>query len=93
MTTITSLTNLAAAVDVPQVCEVLGADGLVYQDVDDLIAVGTELNPSIEEFDAACFTGKYVTQDIDEQYLEALEKTGRGASRTRSGQRASLVAA
>jgi amidophosphoribosyltransferase len=31
------------------VCEVLGADGLVYQDVDDLIATGRELNPSITE--------------------------------------------
>jgi amidophosphoribosyltransferase len=43
---------------VVQVCEVLGADGLVYQEVEDLIEVGKELNPSIKEFDAACFTGR-----------------------------------
>jgi amidophosphoribosyltransferase len=40
---------------------VLRADGLVYQDVDDLLAVGYGLNPNIKTFDAACFDGHYVT--------------------------------
>ncbi len=44
-----------------QICSVLGADGLVYQEVEDLIAVGHELNPAIERFDASCFDGKYCT--------------------------------
>lgn len=44
-----------------QICDVLRADGLVYQDVDDLLEVGKALNPSIKEFDAACFDGHYVT--------------------------------
>lgn len=39
----------------------LRADGLVYQDVDDLLEVGTTLNPNIKQFDAACFDGHYVT--------------------------------
>jgi amidophosphoribosyltransferase len=76
-----------------QVCEVLGADGLVYQDVSALLDVGKELNPTVDEFDAACFTGHYVTGDIDAEYLDALEKSGRGANRRRAGQRASLLAA
>lgn len=75
-----------------QICKTLGADGLVYQEVDDLIAVGQELNPTIKTFDAACFDGHYVTGDIDDAYLEALESTGRGAKRTRAGQKTSLVA-
>ena len=45
----------------PQVCNVLGADGMVYQDVNDLMSVGHELNPEITTFDASCFDGKYVT--------------------------------
>lgn len=77
----------------PQVKDVLGADGLVYQDVEDLLAVGYELNPNIKTFDAACFDAHYVTGDIDEQYLARLESSGRGASRTRSGQKTSLVGA
>lgn len=74
-----------------QVREVLGADGLVYQDVEDLIAVGKQLNPSITTFDAACFDGRYVTGDIDEEYLAALEASGRGANRLRAGQKTSLI--
>lgn len=50
-----------AAVCCVQICEVLRADGLVYQDVDDLLEVGMALNPNIKTFDAACFDGHYVT--------------------------------
>lgn len=74
-----------------QICEVLGADGLVYQSVEDLVAVGQELNPGIRRFDDSCFTGSYVTGDIDEAYLRALEESGRGKSRTRAGRMTSLV--
>lgn len=44
-----------------EVCEVLRADGLVYQDLEDLLEVGYSQNPSITRFDAACFDGHYVT--------------------------------
>lgn len=47
-----------------QVCDVLRADGLVYQDVEDLLEVGKALNPSIKQFDAACFDGHYVTGGV-----------------------------
>jgi amidophosphoribosyltransferase len=74
------------------VCKVLRADGLVYQAVDDLLAVGRALNPAVTTFDAACFDAHYVTGDIDLDYLDALEK-GRGAGRDRAGQTTSLVGA
>ena len=35
----------------------LGADGLLYQTHADLIAVGHELNPAIDQFEDSCFTG------------------------------------
>ena len=38
--------------------QVLGADGLLYQTVEDLFAVGREQNPAITEFEASCFTGE-----------------------------------
>jgi hypothetical protein len=53
--------SICAAVCALQICEVLRADGLVYQDVDDLLEVGKALNPNIKTFDAACFDGHYVT--------------------------------
>ena len=55
-----------------EVCEVLAADGLIYQTVDDLLQAGKTMNPNIGRFDASCFDGDYVTGDIDEEYLEDL---------------------
>lgn len=40
-----------------EIKDVLGADGLLYQSHEDLIAVGTELNPAITRFEDSCFTG------------------------------------
>eukprot|EP00798_Chlamydomonas_sp_ICE-L_P022929 gene22929-30108_t len=68
-----------------QICKVLGADGLIYQTVEDLISAGKEMNPEISTFDASCFDGKYVTGDIDEDYIANLESAGRGSGRTRNG--------
>lgn len=36
----------------------LGADGLVYQSIEDLVSVGRELNPAIHDFDDSPFTGR-----------------------------------
>ena len=74
-----------------QVREVLGADGLIYQTIDDLLSVAHQLNPSIRQFDASCFTGVYVTGDVKTDYLDDLERQGRGASRTRAGQTVHLL--
>ena len=74
-----------------QVREVLGADGLIYQTIDDLLSVAHQLNPSIRQFDASCFTGVYVTGDVKTDYLDDLECQGRGASRTRAGQTVHLL--
>ena len=40
-----------------EICRELGADALIYQSLDDLVAVGHDLNPSITDFDTSCFTG------------------------------------
>lgn len=74
-----------------EICKVLGADGLIYQDVADLVACGRDLNPAIQDFDDSCFTGKYVTGDINEAYLRNLEEQGRGKRRARPGRKATLV--
>ncbi len=56
-----------------QICQEIGADALIYQDLDALVA-GVQLsNPSIKNFDCSCFDGKYVTGDIDEAYLANIE--------------------
>jgi amidophosphoribosyltransferase len=52
-----------------EVGEIIGADWIIYQDLDDLIASGTEGNPEVKRFDCSVFDGDYVTGDVDESYL------------------------
>ncbi len=51
----------------------IGADWLVYQDLDDLIASVRYDNGKITQFDASCFSGEYVTGDVTPEYLARLE--------------------
>jgi len=53
-----------------QICESLGADGLIYQNVEDLKAVANELNPNITQFDASCFTGEYITGKLWDNFRQ-----------------------
>jgi len=57
-----------------EVAEKIGADWLVYQDLDDLVDSAREGNPAIKKFDCSVFNGDYVTRDVDEAYLLALEE-------------------
>jgi amidophosphoribosyltransferase len=65
-----------------EICATLGADGLIYQTVEDLLQAGLGMNAQIPRFDASCFDGDYVTGDIDEKYLDALELAGRGKGKS-----------
>jgi amidophosphoribosyltransferase len=56
-----------------EICQEIGADGLIYQDLDALEDIVIALNPNIQEFDSSCFNGKYVTGDVDAAYLNRIE--------------------
>jgi amidophosphoribosyltransferase len=58
---------------VEEIAQVIGADWLVYQDLDDLVEAVQKGNDKLQEFDCSCFDGKYVTQDVDENYFRRLE--------------------
>lgn len=60
---------------VEEVADAIGADWLVYQDIEDLIAASAEGNPQIPRFDCAVFDGDYVTGDVDDDYLRKLAET------------------
>ncbi|MCG7309276.1 amidophosphoribosyltransferase [Brachybacterium sp. ACRRE] len=53
---------------IPEIAEVLGADHLVYQEVEDLRAAIVE-GSELTDLDMCCFDGRYVTGDIDEEHL------------------------
>lgn len=63
-----------------EIAAAIGADALIYQDLDALIDAVRCANPALQEFDASCFDGQYVTDGIDEAYLMAVEQR-RGAKR------------
>ena len=56
-----------------EVCKTIGADKLIYQNLEDLIWSVQQGNPDILSFDCSCFDGNYLTKDIDTSYLDNLE--------------------
>jgi amidophosphoribosyltransferase len=60
---------IASGREEQEICQILGADNIIYQDLEDLVnAVGYGTN--ITEFDTSCFSNIYVTGDIDSSYLQ-----------------------
>ena len=56
---------------VDEIGEEIGADKLFYQTLDDLIEV-TSINGE-QSWDTSCFNGEYVTGNVTQDYLDALE--------------------
>ena len=67
-----------------QVRDFIGADWLVYQDLDDLIAAVAEGNEKLRHFDTSCFSGEYVT-GVEPTYLSELEFARSDAVRSQRG--------
>ncbi len=66
---------IAANRSVEEIADTIGADWLVYQDLDDLIDSCSKGNEEITQFDTSCFSGEYVTGDINQDYLAHLQST------------------
>ena len=50
----------------------IGADLLIYQDLEALKRAVRVVNPKLKEFEASCFDGYYVTGDVTADYLSHL---------------------
>ncbi|HEC29712.1 MAG TPA: amidophosphoribosyltransferase [Gammaproteobacteria bacterium] len=59
---------------VDEVGELIGADWLVFQDLEALEEAVSRGNPKIRRFDSSVFNHKYITGDITEEYLDKLER-------------------
>ena len=57
-----------------EISELIGADWLIYQDLEDLIESARKGNKNIQQFECSVFDGKYITADIDKSYLKKLEE-------------------
>ena len=51
----------------------IGADALIYQDVDAMKRVVGALNKKIASFEASCFDGRYITGDVTAEDFAALQ--------------------
>ena len=56
-----------------EVCAAIGADKMIYQNLEDLIEAVRRGNTSIKHFDTSCFSNVYVTGDVDDNYLKLME--------------------
>ncbi len=66
-----------------QICREIGADRLIYQELEDLKKAVCQSNPAISQFDASCFDGIYITGDITPEYLNAVEAARGGGKESK----------
>ena len=59
--------------DVDSICKIIGADGLIFQSLEDLVDAVRSENPELKRFETSVFDGVYVTNDIDQAYLNRLD--------------------
>ena len=64
---------IAAGRTEEEVCKLIGADKLIYQDLSDLEKAVRGKNKKLAGFDSSCFSGEYVT-GLQEGYLEELQQ-------------------
>jgi len=76
-----------------EVARLIGADRLIYQDLEDLVRACLHHDSHIREFDTSCFSGEYVTGDVTPEYLDRLQQERSDQARGRRRRHASAVKA
>ena len=67
-----------------EVERLIGADWLIYQDLEDLVAAASDGNKNINNFECSVFDGNYVTGDINSDYLQRLDAMRNDSAKTQS---------
>lgn len=75
---------------IAEVEKLIGADWLVFQELEDLIASCAEGSLIPMDFECSVFDGKYVTGDVSEAYLAKLEARRNDAAKLRQDKVTSL---
>lgn len=77
--------------DIDDICRLIGADKLIFQSKEDLIAAVGAGNPDVKSFDTSVFDGHYITNDIDQSYLEKLDAMRNNMSKETSDKNADSI--
>ena len=64
---------IAASRSVEEIRQFIGADALIYQDIDAMKRTVRALNPRLDGFEASCFDGHYITGDISDSDFATIE--------------------
>jgi amidophosphoribosyltransferase len=56
-----------------EICQEIGADALIYQDLSALKEAVRAVNPTVTQFETSCFDGTYITGDVSATYLQNME--------------------
>ena len=77
---------------VEEIREYIGADALIYQDIDAMKRVVRTLNPALDGFEASCFDGHYITGDVSAEDFAAIETQRRSQPEEEEGPARSRLA-
>ncbi|MGR9099929.1 MAG: amidophosphoribosyltransferase [Gammaproteobacteria bacterium] len=69
----------------------IGADHIIYQDLDALVEAVRRGNPSIKHFDTSCFSNVYITGDVNQEYLEHIEALRNDDAQTKRSSEAFII--
>ncbi len=58
---------------VDEIAAAIGADKIIFQDLDDLVDAVGQGNSKITGFDTSCFSGEYITGDVSAEFLSQQE--------------------
>ncbi|MBK1643037.1 amidophosphoribosyltransferase, partial [Chromatium okenii] len=70
--------------DEEQITAAIGADRMVYQDIEDLRAAVMAGNDQLTRLDCSCFDGEYITGDVSEEFLYGLSVARCDAAKEKS---------
>jgi len=70
----TSEELIAHGRSVEEIREYIGADALIYQDVDGMKRVVGALQPKLDGFEASCFDGSYITGDVSAEDFATMKE-------------------
>ncbi|RUS17667.1 hypothetical protein BC937DRAFT_89663 [Endogone sp. FLAS-F59071] len=74
-----------------EIAQELGADLVIYEDLQDLIESVRKFNPSLSQFDTSVFDGKYVTGGINEEYMAQLEALRNDKAQSKADDNAEII--
>ena len=77
--------------DLDDICELIGADKLIYQSIDDLVSAVSTGNTDIKTFETSVFDGNYITNDIDQGYLEKLDAARNNETKEKTDKNAESI--